>query len=114
MPPALLRLAFWSALVFAFVMAVLPQPPQLPGDPSDKVQHILAFATLATLAALAFPRVPLVRIGIALSAFGALIEFVQLIPALNRDGDLVDWLADTLAVIVVLSAFALFRRRKPA
>ena len=102
---------FWAALIFAFVMAVLPQPPRLPGDPSDKIQHIIAFAVLAALAAAAYPRTAVLRILAGLSAFGALIEIVQSIPALHRDGDVVDWIADTLAAAAILALAALVRRR---
>lgn len=114
----LLRLAFWAALLFAFVMAALPHPPHVPGDPSDKVQHIIAFSVLALLAALAYPRAPLVRIGAGLSIFGAVIEVVQTIPRLYRDGDPVDWVADTAAAAAVLAMVALWRsvemaRRRP-
>ena len=93
---------FWAALSFAFVMAVLPHPPELPGDPSDKVQHIMAFTALTALALAAFPRTSPVRIGLWLAAFGALIEFVQMIPALYRDASVLDWLADCAAVLVIL------------
>ncbi|MDP9414956.1 MAG: hypothetical protein M3Q08_12925 [Pseudomonadota bacterium] len=106
-----LPFVFWAALAFAFVMAVLPMPPRLPGNPSDKIQHILAFSVLAALAAAAYPRASLIRMGLWLSAFGALIEIVQTIPALNRDGDYVDWIADTAAAAVFLGLAALFRRR---
>lgn len=94
---------FWTAAVFAFVMAVLPHPPQVPGEPNDKVEHIIAFATLATLAAFAYPRAALVKLLIGLSLFGALIEVAQAIPALQRDSDIKDWIADTAAVAVVLA-----------
>ena len=107
----LLRAAFWAAALFAFVMAVLPHPPHVPGDPTDKVQHIVAFAVLAVLASLAHPQTRPVRIGLGLSAFGALIELVQLVPALNRDGDIVDWSADTVAAALVLALVAAWRRR---
>lgn len=93
---------FWSALVFAFVMAVVPHPPELPGDPSDKVQHILAFAVLTALALPAFATARPLRIGLALALFGALIELVQSVPALHRDASALDWLADCGAVLVVL------------
>jgi VanZ family protein len=114
----LLRIAFWAALIFAFVMAVLPHPPQLPGAPTDKIQHILAFTTLGLLAPLAYRDTALLRIGLLLSAFGALIEIVQAIPILYRDADVVDWAADTAALAVVLSLAALWRsaqkaRRRP-
>lgn len=107
----LLILAFWAAALFAFVMASLPKPPQLPGQPGDKVQHILAFLVLAGLAAAAYPRAGLIRIGIGLSLFGALIELVQAIPALHRDSDPLDWLADTIAATFVLAAVHFLRGR---
>jgi peptidoglycan/LPS O-acetylase OafA/YrhL len=96
------RTAFWAAAVFAFVMAVLPHPPQLPGAPSDKVQHIAAFLVLGALASIAYPRTSPVCLATALSLFGAAIELVQLVPALNRDGDPVDWIADTAAAGLML------------
>lgn len=100
--PSWPRLLFWAAATFAFVMAVLPHPPQVPGAPSDKVQHILAFATLGCLAAWAFPKIGVLQIVLGLSAFGALIELIQLVPGLHRDGDPVDWVADTIATAVAL------------
>lgn len=106
----LIRPAFWGAMLFALVMASLPQPPQLPGSPSDKIQHVLAFAVLAGLAAGAYREASLLRLWAGLSAFGALIEIVQAIPVLHRDSDIVDWVADTLAAGLVLLAIALFRR----
>jgi VanZ family protein len=107
----MLPYAFWAAALFAFVMATLPKPPQLPGEPSDKIQHILAFTVLAALAALAYPRVSLPRIALGLSAFGALIEIVQMIPMLHRDAELADWIADTAAATLVLAIVLLIRRR---
>ncbi|HLL58943.1 MAG TPA: hypothetical protein VK391_03525 [Allosphingosinicella sp.] len=107
----LLPYVFWAAALFALVMATLPKPPQLPGEPSDKIQHILAFTVLAALAAAAYPRTSLLKIGLGLSAFGALIEIVQMIPILHRDAELVDWLADTVAAAVVLLLAGILRRR---
>lgn len=108
-PTSILRGLFWGAAIFAFTMAVLPKPPTLPGEPSDKIQHVIAFLTLSALAASAYPRLSLVRLGAALSGLGLLIEFVQLIPALNRDSELLDWVADTAAVILVLGLWAMAR-----
>ena len=85
-------------------MAVLPHPPQLPGHPSDKIQHIAAFVTLGLLAAWAFPRAATLRLIVGLSLFGAMIEVVQAIPALHRDSDVLDWVADTIACAAVLIA----------
>jgi VanZ family protein len=106
----LARILFWSAALFAFIMAALPQPPEVPGTPSDKVLHMLAFACLAALGSAAYPRLAAFKLVAALSAFGALIEFVQLIPELHRDAELLDWLADTGAVFAIVSAIHLWRR----
>jgi len=97
-------------MVFAFAMAINPHPPQVPGAPNDKVQHIIAFATLAALGAWAYPKTSLFSLAAGLSLFGALIEVVQAIPALHRDSDVLDWLADTTACGLVLLLFR-WRRR---
>ncbi len=111
MSPHLFRLAFWAATAVATVMALLPAPPQLGVEASDKVLHIAAFFTLAVLASAAYPGASLLRIGLALAALGAAIEIVQLIPALNRTGDVMDWLADIAAVAVALALVGAWRKR---
>lgn len=98
-------------MLFGFVMALLPKPVALPGNPSDKVQHIVAFLVLAALASLAYPRANPLKVGFGLSAYGALIEFAQMIPVLNRDAELLDWIADTVAAAIVLLLFFVLRRR---
>jgi VanZ family protein len=108
----MLRLLFWAAMIFAVTMAVLPHPPHTPADQfGDKFEHMLAFSTMSALAAAAYPRFPLVRIGERLSFLGALIEVVQSIPELHRDCDIRDWVADTLAITVVLLIAGVVRRR---
>jgi hypothetical protein len=44
--------------------------------------------------------------------FGAVIEMVQAIPGLNRDSELVDWVADTCAAAVVLAAARWWRSKQ--
>lgn len=98
------RLLFWLALVFAVVMAVLPMPPKLAIDSyGDKFAHMLAFSVLTGLAALGFPAAPRWRMAERLSFLGALIEVTQSIPALYRDCDIRDWIADTLSIVVVMA-----------
>jgi hypothetical protein len=110
----ILRVVFWIAVATALVMALIPHPPHLPGEPSDKVQHIAAFLTLGALGSFAYPKTNPLYLGAGLSLFGAAIEILQLIPALHRDGDPVDWLADTAAValIMILLRRGLFRTRR--
>ncbi len=109
-----IRLAFWTATLFTFVMAVLPHPPQLPGEPTDKVQHSLAFATLTGLAVAGWPAAGWLRLLLGLSGFGVLIELIQAIPALHRSSDWRDWLADTAAILAVLALAAAVRRLRTA
>ena len=109
-----MRLVFWAAAIFAFVMAVLPHPPEVPGEPNDKLQHIAAFVTLSLLGSFAYPATALIQLLVRLSLFGAAIEVVQAIPALHRDSDFWDWVADTAAVSAVLLLVWLWRRRPSA
>ena len=106
------RLLFWTAATFAFVMAVLPHPPELPGEPSDKIQHMAAFATLGLLGAWAYAGAALLKLLAGLSLFGAFIEVFQAIPALHRDSDVKDWVADTVAAAVVLLLVRWWRSRR--
>ncbi len=104
-----LRVLFWSALVFAVVMAVLPHPPQI-GHVSDKYQHVAAFGTLTLLATAAYPRAELLRIAERLTLVGAVIEVVQSIPWLHRDCDIMDLLADVAAIAIAIAVVLVHRR----
>lgn len=97
-----LRRAFFVAAAFAFVMALLPHPPSVPLVKGDKLQHMLAFFTLAGLAAAGWQRRGALSLFVALAIFGAAIELFQAIPALHRDADVMDWLADMAATLVGL------------
>lgn len=105
-----LRLAFWAAIAITFVVATLPKPIELPGQPSDKIQHILAFAFLAALGAAAYARTTAWKLIAALAVFGGLIELTQMVPALHRDAEVLDWIADIAAVIVVLLVVRAWQR----
>lgn len=105
------RAAFSIAAVVAFVFAVLPYPPQLPGQPGDEVNHMLAFATLGGLGTFSFSRTSPLRLLAGLAVFGAVIEFVQMIPMLHRDSDPVDWIADVVAAGVAIALGRLIARR---
>ncbi|WP_372731176.1 hypothetical protein [Novosphingobium sp.] len=106
----LARMAFWPALIFALVMAVLPKPPELPTDNlGDKFHHMLAFFTLTVLAGAGWPRFSMLRLALWLSLVGAGIELAQAIPALHRMADWRDWVADTGAILAGLLPVAVLR-----
>jgi hypothetical protein len=107
----MVRIVFWIALIFAVTMALLPKPPAVMGDMGDKYQHMLAFATLTVLASMAYHAAPPLRIAERLSFLGALIEVLQSIPALHRDCQIMDWVADTGAILATLAVVTIVRRR---
>jgi hypothetical protein len=101
---------FLAAVAFTLFMALTPKPPHLPTDAfGDKFEHMLAFAVLAFLARFAFRSITDWVILVRLSLLGALIEVLQAIPALHRDSDWRDWLADTVAVGLALIAMRIVR-----
>lgn len=105
-------LAFWVCLAIALTLALQPHPPHFK-EFGDKAQHMLAFGTLAFFGAFAFPAFPKARLAERLSFLGAMVEVLQSIPALHRDCDIRDWIADTIAIVavlVVLHAMGLPRR----
>jgi VanZ family protein len=106
------RLAFWPLALFAAFMAFDPRPPRIGIEQfGDKFSHMLAFLVLTAVAQLAFARTPRWQLAERLSFFGALIEVVQSIPALHRDCDIKDWIADTVVIVAVTAGFILADRR---
>lgn len=96
----------------AVALALTPKPPRIPLDRfGDKVEHMIAFAVLALLASLAYRATPRQLIVERLSFLGAAIEVLQSIPALHRDCDVRDWIADTFAVVVVTLIVRAVQRR---
>ena len=96
------RIAFVAAAIFAFVMAVIPHPPPVPGHPNDVIQHFVTFAVLAILSGYGFRNCSAVKLLVALSAFGAVIEILQAIPMLHRDSDIGDLGIDLAATLLAL------------
>lgn len=105
-------LLFWSAAAFALIMATTKYQIALAGKADDKLLHIIAFAALALLGALAYPGVRLMVLLLGLSAFGTLIELIQLIPSLNRTANWTDLAADIVAAAVVLGPIYPVRRMR--
>ncbi len=105
---------FWLALLFAYVAAVMPADEAPKISSSDKVEHMAAFFTLAVLARLGYSAVAWLRTWLLLAAFGAFIEFSQLIPALHRDGNFADWFADLAALSAGIGLVALVGARRAA
>lgn len=110
----LAQATFVAAILFTSFSALAPPAHTLHLVPWDKAQHFIAFYVLSVLAAAAFPRARPVSIAAALSAFGALIEVVQGLAIVNRDRDVWDWVADTIAIAAALGPMLLVPWRRGA
>jgi VanZ family protein len=108
----LMRIAFWAALLFAYVCAVIPAAPEI-GN-SDKNTHMIAFFVLSYLARLGWSRKGAFWIAAALVLFGIFIELSQATPIVHRDADVWDVVADTCGVALglVAGSLALFLFRR--
>jgi VanZ family protein len=91
--------------------------------PSDKLLHFSAYLGLAMLLAMAlgtFRRLGLreyVAVGIVTAVLGALDEWTQLLPGVNRNAEIMDWVADATGAACGLAIMALViarLERKPA
>ena len=98
---------FWAACASVATLSLTPVdhlPPQI-FDIWDKAQHAAGFAGLAFLGRLAYPARPQ-RLGISLLVYGALIEVAQAATGW-RQGDVKDWMADAVGVVVGVFLFRL-------
>jgi len=95
-------IAFWGALLFAYVDAILPGKDAINLSVWDKLNHMIAFFTITFLARAAYPRIPIFRLFVMMAAFGAFIELSQAIPFIHRDAEWDDWFADMVATLVAL------------
>ena len=96
---------FGFGLVLTTVLLLMPSyavPKAF--DFYDKAQHGLVFVTLAVAGLMAYPQ-RLKTVCLGLSLYGGLIEVLQSTVTTTRHGDVVDWLADTLGIVVALVAY---------
>ena len=98
-PPALSRNLFIFALVAVFWLALQPAPDVVQiVSWQDKIEHAVLFAVLMVLGSLAWPdRMPQLVLG--LLAYGAAMEVAQSFTD-YRFGDLWDWVADAIGVLL--------------
>jgi len=95
-------IAFWGALLFAYVEAILPAHETVHLTWWDKLDHMAAFFTIAFLARAAYPHMVVWRLFVLLAAFGGFIELSQAMPFIHRDAEWNDWFADITAIVIGL------------
>ncbi|MEX2188510.1 MAG: VanZ family protein [Pirellulales bacterium] len=109
---AVLLVVYWIVL-FAGTHAPASELPSEPPFPyADKLVHLGGYAVLAFVAAAAwtwrrtlFGRDYLLLFA-AISCYGVIDEVSQMLPAIHRNADVLDWAADTLGAAVGLLAFS--------
>lgn len=110
-------LAFWLAVIFAYVAAILPAREAPHVSNWDKLNHMAAFFTITFLGRAAYPRVAVLPLFALIAGFGAFIELSQAIPFIHRDAEWGDWFADILATVaglVLAWPFAILADRRRA
>ena len=115
----LLVLAFWGAMLFAYVAALLPseEAPSISGW--DKMNHMIAFFVLTLLGRLAYPALRIRSLVVGLALFAVVIELSQAVPIIHRDADVMDVVADMAAVLLALliawpiTSWLTWRSRQP-
>ncbi len=88
---------------FFLYACLMPSPPSEPGIPYfDKIEHAGSFIVMGAWFAALFPRRPL-GVGLALAVFAAITELLQAATG-YRDGDILDWCADTAGLAIGIGA----------
>lgn len=105
-----------GTVVFAFAVAWFAFTPATgveSGLPWDKANHAVAFLTWTLLAGCGWPRAGVARIAAVMLGLGIAIELIQWLPAIGRDADVWDVVADMVGFAMgwgVLAGLALRRR----
>ena len=95
----IVRICFYAAVVAALAVSLAPTAQSSALAVNDKVEHFAGFLLLTWLGIGAFGRRRVLTLSLALLAFGAAIEILQMLPFIGRDGELFDWIADTFGVL---------------
>jgi VanZ family protein len=105
---------YWLTL---FILTHIPQE-HLPTVPlGDKTEHLIAYAGLASLLFFSFRRASRVRKVEATTlliciCYGAIDEWIQAIPIINRSCELYDWFADVTGAALAVAILSMLVRRK--
>lgn len=113
--PALIGLARLGLIACAGITAAFAFAPARTGAhlfPWDKADHFAAFFAITAAALVAFPRLPIAWIVVAVSAAGGGIELIQGLPAVGRDCDVWDWMAENAAIAAAIGLLAIAELRR--
>jgi len=93
---------FLAIFTIITALMLIELPPKHGGWPYwDKVQHILVFGMLTLVGNLAFPQKKY-WVYLALTGYGALIEWLQSVFTITRMASVYDWLADVIGILLAM------------
>jgi len=98
--PQLARSVFAGLLGISLVMFLLPGDDLSASAPNDKLVHGLTFVALAVAGRWAGIRP--VRLGLGLAAYAVVTEILQAVLPIDRHGDVRDFLADAMGIVLGL------------
>jgi VanZ family protein len=114
--PQLARTVFALLLGISLAMFLTPGDDVPQNGPNDKVVHALIFVALAIAGRWA--GVPWLTLALGLAAYAGVTEILQAVLPIHRDGNLPDFLADSIGIAVGLAlsvaAIRLALRREPS
>ena len=90
---------FWvllTILTYLLLMEVKPTPQTWP---KDILQHVIFFVLLTYFGRNAYPKYGL-HVGLGLASYGGLMELLQTAFTHTRTGNIVDWLADLVGILL--------------
>ena len=92
------RAAFFLTLAAVAILSLWPGDEGPAGTGWDKADHVLAFIALAIMGRRGFPARPFVLLGLALLAYGGLIEILQGMTP-DRHAEWADLAADGVGIV---------------
>jgi VanZ family protein len=104
-PSALRGWAYAAAVAILLYLTLAPARDLPKVSMWDKAEHSIAWFVLAGVGLAFWPARPR-RVAAFALALGALIEVLQAVMPLGRDGDWRDWVADSVGVMVALLVWA--------
>ena len=109
--PGAFRLATLIVAVMLAWLAFRPSTGDDVGLPWDKANHCFSFVVLTVLTGCGWPRLTMVRLAAIMLVVGTGIELVQGLPAVGRDADVWDVVADMAGFALGRGVLMLGRRR---
>ena len=93
------QVLLWVLLTIVTYLLLIEIKPTPQTWPKDKFQHVIFFVLLTYFGRNAYPKYGL-YVGLGLATYGGLMELLQTAFTHTRTGNIVDWLADLVGILL--------------